>query len=147
MTAWFDQLKTIINRHEEVADDHALARAAAVVLLEMAALDERADPRELETVQRAMAEAFNLDGAELEALISEADTLQGRAVSLHEYTRDLRTGLDTEAREELVGWLWRVAWADGRVDRYEEQLLRRLVDLLGVTHQAFIRLKHQAAPS
>ena len=145
MTSWYEQLKSIVNRHEPAADENALARAAAVVLLEMAAADDQFDASELEVVHEAMGKAFELDGRELDALISEAKTLRSRAVSLHDYTRSLRIGLPRASRDELIGWLWRVAFADGHLDRYEEQLLRRLADLLGVPHEEFIRQKHLAA--
>ena len=143
MTNWFEQLKSIVNRHEPAADEQALARAAAVVLLEMAAVDDHFDPAELEVVHQAIHRAFGLDGAELDELIAEAKGLRQSAVSLHDYTRSLRTGLPRDSRDELIGWLWKVAFADGRVDRFEEQLLRRLADLLGVPHEEFIRRKHQ----
>lgn len=145
MTRWFEQLKAIVNRHEPSADEHATARAGAVVLLEMAAVDDRFDPAELDVVHQAMERAFGLAGAELEELIAEAKTLRRQAVSLHDYTRGLRTGLPRASRDELVGWLWKVAYADGNIDRFEEQLLRRLADLLGVPHEEFIRRKHMAA--
>ena len=145
MTHWFEQLKSIVNRHEPVADEHALARAGAVVLLEMAVVDDRLDEIELEVIHQAMARAFGLAGAELGELIAEAKSLRSEAVSLHDYTRSLRTGLPRDGRDELIGWLWKVAYANGQVDRFEEQLLRRLTDLLGVPHAEFIRRKHMAA--
>jgi len=144
MSAWFEQLKSIVNRHEPAADDNALARAGAVVLLEMAAVDDRFDAAELDIVHQAIERAFGIEGAELDELIAEAKTLRRQAVSLHDYTRGLRTGLPRRSRDELVGWLWKVAYADGSIDRFEEQLLRRLADLLGVPHEEFIRRKHMA---
>jgi len=142
---WFEQLKSIVNRHEPAADDNALARAAAVVLLEMAAADDSFADDELDTVHRAVERAFGLTGPELEELMIEARSLRDQAVSLHDFTRSLRTGLQRKERDALVGWLWKVALADGHLDRFEEQLLRRLADLLGVPHEEFIRRKHLAA--
>ena len=145
MSNWFEQLKSIVNRHEPAADDNALARAAAVVLLEMAAADDSFADDELDTVHRAVERAFGLTGPELEELMIEARSLRDQAVSLHDFTRSLRTGLQRKERDALVGWLWKVALADGHLDRFEEQLLRRLADLLGVPHEEFIRRKHLAA--
>jgi len=146
MTDWFRHLKSIVNRRDEpAADRQALARAAAVVLLDLAAADDDQAGEELELVHAAVRDAFDLEESELAELISQADALQRQAVSLHEFTHDLRTGLSAPERAELVEWLWRVAYADGRIDRYEEHLMRRLADLLGVPHEEFIRRKHQAA--
>lgn len=144
MSTWFEQLKSIVNRHEPSADENALARAGAVVLLEMAAADDRFEAEELDMVHRAIERAFGLAGAELDDLMTEARSLREQAVSLHDFTRSLRTGLGRDQRDALVGWLWKVALADGHLDRFEEQLLRRLSDLLGVPHEEFIRRKHMA---
>lgn len=49
--------------------------------------------------------------------------------------------MDPDQRAELVEWLWRVALADARLDKYEEAMVRRVADLLGVPHHEFIRRK------
>lgn len=146
MTDWFEQLKAwVAPDADQPLDSGAIARAAAIILLEMAATDERRDDDELAVIHQAMGEAFGIDGDELRELLHDAERLRRESVSLHDFTRDLKAHLDRGEREDLVEWLWRVAWADGRVDRYEEQLLRRLADLLGVPHREFIRRKHLAA--
>ncbi len=144
MTHWFEQLKSIVNRHEPGADANTMARAAAVVLLEIAAADDQMSEAELEVVHQAVHRDFDLSAAEVEELLCEAHELREQAVSLHDFTRSLRTGLTRDQRDALVGWLWKVALADGRLDRFEEQLMRRLADLLGVPHAEFIRRKHLA---
>jgi uncharacterized tellurite resistance protein B-like protein len=146
MTDWFNQLRDwVAPSSDEPIDPKTIARAAAIILLEMAAADESRDDEELDVINRAIKQAFDIDDAELGELIRDAETLRRESVSLHDFTRDLKAHLDRDDRDELVEWLWRVAWADGRIDRYEEQLLRRLSDLLGVPHHEFIRRKHLAA--
>lgn len=141
MTSWFNALSNIINPEDTNTSEGDLPQAAAVLLLEMAAADHDNDPAELKAVQAAMADAFQMDPAELERLIERADGLQKESVSLHDYTRQLRLGLEPQQRADLIESLWRVAHADGRIDRYEEHLLRRLADLLGVPHKTFIERK------
>lgn len=145
MTDWFDQLKGIINRHEPESDEHSLPRAAAVLLVELALTDEGGEKAEVEIIHRAMREVFDLDQAELEELMAEARRLQADTVSLHGFTSQLRTGMEPKERAELVEWLWRVAFADGRLGRHEEHMVRRMADLLGIPHGEFIRRKHLAA--
>lgn len=147
MTDWFEQLRSwVAPSSDEPLDLKLVARAAGIILLEMAATDDHRDHDELAVIHRAMQDAFGIDEDELDDLLHDAEKLRREAVSLHEFTRDLKAHLDRDERDQLVEWLWRVAWADGRVDRYEEQLLRRLSDLLGVPHGEFIRRKHMAAP-
>jgi uncharacterized tellurite resistance protein B-like protein len=141
MTDWFANLKQIINRHEAPGDPHALPRAAAALMLEMAVTDEGGEQAELDVIHRAMHTAFGLQQAELDELIAQAHQATRESVSLYDFTRELRTGLAADERAELVEWLWRVAYADGRLDRHEELLVRRVADLLGVPHHEFIRRK------
>lgn len=147
MTDWFEQLRSwVAPSSDEPVDVQYIARAAAIIMLEMAASDEHRDDSELAVIHRAMQDAFGIDDSELGELLRDAEKLRRQAVSLHDFTRDLKAHLDRDERDQLVEWLWRVAWADGRIDRYEEQLLRRLSDLLGVPHHEFIKRKHMAAP-
>lgn len=139
-----DNLKRIIQDHEPEPDEHALPRAAAVLLLELAVADAGIDDSERRVIERAMLERFELDEREVAALIEEAALQQRESHSLHEFTHQLRTQLSPDARGELVEWLWKVGFADGRLDRHEEHLVRRLADLLGVSHREFIRRKHRA---
>ncbi len=146
MSEWFNTLKAIVNRHDQQPEPETLARAAAVVLLELAAADDEQDESELAVIRQAIRHHFELGEQAADELIEEAAHLRTRTVSLHRFTQDLRTGLPRQTRDDLVGWLWRVAWADGRLDRHEEHLVRRVADLIGVPHDEFIRRKHQAAP-
>ncbi|MFU8831830.1 MAG: TerB family tellurite resistance protein [Wenzhouxiangella sp.] len=145
LTDWFENLKRIVNRHEPSDDPHALPRAAAVLMLEMAVTDEGSEDAEIEVIHQAMKKAFGLEPAELDELIEQAHGLRDQTASMHAFTRELKIGLESGQRAELIEWLWRVAYADGRLDRHEELLVRRLADLLGVPHEEFIRRKHIAA--
>jgi uncharacterized tellurite resistance protein B-like protein len=147
VTDWFANLKQIVNRHEPPGDPHALPRAAAALMLEMAVTDDGGDQAELDVIHRAMQATFDMQPAELAELLAEAHEATRASVSLHDFTRDLRTGLTLEQRAELVEWLWRVAYADRRLDRHEELLVRRVADLLGLPHHEFIRRKLAAQPA
>jgi uncharacterized tellurite resistance protein B-like protein len=113
MTNFLENLKQIVNRHEPESDEHALPRAAAVLLLELAATDAGIDAQERHVIERAVKERFGLASAELRELLDEAGRQQRNVHSLHEFTHQLRTGLDSATRSELVEWLWRVAYATG----------------------------------
>lgn len=144
VTDWFKALTGIVNRHEPAADPHALPRAAAALLLEMAVTADGGDEVEQDVVHQAMATVFGMAPDELASLLEQAHQARRQSISLHEFTRGLRPGLDPAQRAELVEWLWRVAFADARLDKHEELMVRRVADLLGVPHSEFIRRKHLA---
>ena len=64
--------------------------------------------------------------------------------SLHPFLRRINRHFDPEQKAEILEDLWRVAFADGRLDKYEEYHIRRIADLLHLPHSAFIRAKHRA---
>ena len=44
----------------------------------------------------------------------------------------------------MVEYLWAVAFADENVDKHEEYLVRKIANLIGVSHKEFIKAKLRA---
>ena len=42
---------------------------------------------------------------------------------------------------DLLSNLWKVALADGYLDKYEEHLLRKISDLIHISHSDYINIK------
>lgn len=115
--------------------------AMAVLLVETARADFDDQPAERQAMLAALASVLGLDAAQAQVLIEHAFGHAREAVSLHEFLRTLNTELDAAAKCELLEWLWRVAYADGRVAPYEEARIRQLADLLFIAHADFVRLR------
>ncbi|MFT4047465.1 MAG: TerB family tellurite resistance protein [Solimonas sp.] len=115
--------------------------AMAVLLLETARADFERSPEELQLIRAQLGRSFGLDAAQTDALIARALDSAGAAVSLHEFVAALNDELDADGKRELLGWLWQVALADGRVEPREEGLIRQLADLLFVPHADFVRAR------
>lgn len=118
--------------------------AIAVLLLECARADFENQPAELEMVRRGLREQFGVDEAALDKLLGDAGASARNAVSLHGPLSRLNAELSADDKRGLMGWLWRVAAADGRIDPHEEGLLRKLADLLYIPHADYIRAKLDA---
>lgn len=123
------------------------ALATALLLLELARSDFEVTDTEQSRIRALLAGRFALDDAALDALLAEAQASARDAVSLHDYVQTLNTGLDLAAKREIMSMLWQVAYADGRIDKYEEHLLRRLADLLYLPMPDYIQVKLAAAGS
>ncbi|TAJ91431.1 MAG: TerB family tellurite resistance protein [Gammaproteobacteria bacterium] len=128
-------------RHK-VAD---LRLAAAVLMVEVGLADSAIGGAERIVMEHTLKEAFKLSPEEAGAIIRLAEQEADHAVSLQEFTRLLNQSLDTGEKRRLVEILWRVAFADQVVDKYEEYHIRKIADLLYVTHRDYIRAKHKAA--
>lgn len=115
--------------------------AIAVLLLECARADFDHQPAELDAIRSALRSQFGVGDAEIERLMGEAAQSAASAVSLHGPVSRLNAELTPEAKRELMQWMWKVAAIDGRVDPHEEHLLRKVADLLYVSHADYIRAK------
>ena len=70
----------------------------------------------------------------------------GGATDLFPYTHLLNQRLEREQKCAILTALWRVAMADGVLDKYEDQVLRRITELLRLEHSDFIAAKQAARP-
>jgi uncharacterized tellurite resistance protein B-like protein len=118
--------------------------AIAVLLLECARADFDRQPAELDAIRSALGEQFGLEGAQIDRLMGDAARSAASAVSLHGPVSRLNAELAPDEKRSLMRWMWRVAAVDGRVDPHEEHLLRRVADLLYISHADYIRAKLDA---
>lgn len=138
----FDRLKEAMHSEGGARDPlRAQQIAAAVLLLEMAHVDNDHDPAEYEEIRRQLKTHFRLDDGEVEELMTAAAPEARDAVSLYDYLKQLNDGLDAAEKREVLEMLWRVAYADQKLDAHEEQLLRDVADLLYLPHEDFIKTK------
>lgn len=124
--------------------DHRLNLAAAALLIEIARADSDFDASEQAAIEALLADTLELAPAEISELVRLATEESREAVSLHQFTRLINEHYSIEEKRRLMEQLWQVAYADGRIDRYEEQLLRRLAELLHMRHSEFMQAKHAA---
>ena len=129
------------------ADDEvdALPLAVAALLFEISRADHEVHEDERKEMVRAVGTVCELDESDIASLLETADTAVEEAISLYDFTSVVNEHLNREKKYELLLLLWRVAYADGRLDRYEEYYIRKIADLLHLSHGDFIRAKHAAA--
>lgn len=115
--------------------------AAAALLVEVARADYHVDGEEEATIGRLLRDTLGLSVDEVESLIELAHEHSRDAVGLHPFTSVVHDRFAPEEKVRLFECLWRVAFADGNVDKYEEHMLRRIAKLLHLPHRDFIQTK------
>ncbi len=115
--------------------------ASAALLLELMKIDGHFDERETEAIADVLANTFSLEQQTLEEIIRLAEDESHQSTSLYDFTSLVNTGYSYEQRVRLIENLWRVAYADKHIDRYEDALIRRIADLIYVNHSDFIKTK------
>ncbi|SVD29416.1 uncharacterized protein METZ01_LOCUS382270 [marine metagenome] len=109
--------------------------AAAALLIEAAYMDEQFDESERAVISDLVRRRFDLELADSERLLFEAESAVAKSQQLYEFTRAVNDRFTPEQRIELMEMLWEVVYADGRVHDFEVSLLRRLGGLLYVSDQ------------
>lgn len=130
----------------EDEQEKAIRLAAAALLVEVARADFDFDAEEERSLESLLRRHYDLSDEEASMLLDEADRRVERSVSLFEFTRTLHERLDEGQKSELVGKLWAVAFADGRLDKYEDAMVHKIGELLYVPRSEVIRRKLLARP-
>ena len=126
--------------------EHRLRLAAAALLIETARADFSEDKVEQEELEKLLYESLDLGRREVRELITQAEAQLDETTSLYDFTRVINDYYLPAQKLELIASMWRVAYADGRLDKYEEYLIRQVAELCYVSHQDYIRTKLAAAP-
>ena len=123
-----------------------LHMACAALLLEVAEADYKDDPSETQSILRALESELGLKRAAVTALLDQAKAETEGATDLFPYTHLINQRCTREQKCAMLTAMWRVAFADGDLDKYEEHLIRRTTELLRLEHSDFIRAKQAGRP-
>jgi uncharacterized tellurite resistance protein B-like protein len=146
LSALFDNAFARDN-HDTGAREHALRVATALLLIEVARADYADDFAEGAAMLESLKQFFALGDAEAALLLEEARTTADRAVELQQFTRRLHEQLSVAEKQRVVEMLWQVALADRRLDKHEDHLVRRIAELLYVSHSDLIRIRNRVRPA
>ncbi|MBK1624595.1 TerB family tellurite resistance protein [Afifella marina] len=120
-------------------DDQRLAFAA--LLVHCVAVDGAAGEDERARMREILKADYGLSGDDLERLITEAERVDAEAIDLYRFTSVLKRQMTIEERIRAVERLWEVIYVDGEVHEFEDNLVWRVAELLGVDRNARIGLK------
>ena len=137
--AFFSEAET-----DATDDEAALHLAAAILLVEVAKSDHSLEASEIERMKVVLQRDWHVDDADLEDLMEVARDTSDHHVSLHAQIDLVNRNFTVRQKFNLICGLWQVSCADGTIHHHEELLVRRLADLLYVSHTDFIRSKHLA---
>lgn len=114
--------------------------ACAALLFELTRSEEDSS-KEWETARGILQKTFKLDDASLDGLVAAADANIKDAHDFHQFTQLINQHYGYDDKKMLLEDLWRMAFADGRLDKYEEHFIRKIAGLLHMAHSDFINAK------
>jgi uncharacterized tellurite resistance protein B-like protein len=118
-----------------------LRLATAAVLLEIGHADGTLDPGEGDDLAGYLQRAFDLSADDARELIGEASEIRNRTIDHFALTNFIRRNASLTQRIDIVKTMWRMVYSDGRLTDYENYLVRKLADLLGLEHHVMIEAK------
>jgi len=124
-------------------DDYRLA--ASALLVHAAAIDGEVSQVERDQLHDVIKRRFELDEAATNELMIEATQAEQQAIDLYHFTSLINRSLDEVGRRRIVEMMWEIVYADGRVTEFEDNLLWRAADLLGISSRDRIELRHHLA--
>jgi uncharacterized tellurite resistance protein B-like protein len=144
-----NQISDVITSPATTTDDAAtrdvaIRNATAVLMVDVARADYSFDEDEFDSLLRLIQAHFDLSAEQAAAVVNAADEKVDGLTSLHDFTQLLHNNLDEREKAHVVGLLWRIAYADGRLDKYEDALVLKISDLLHVSRGKVMQLKHDA---
>ena len=129
------------SENQEEKAKNIINNACAALLIETALADKVFNTEEIDSMKKTLREVYGIDEKDLDELISESEKKVSESTSLYEYTRLINDLCDYQDKLKLIQNLWAIAFADKHLDKYEEYLIRKISDLLYVSHSDFIQQK------
>lgn len=138
---------TVTTDTDRPSREETLRLATAVLMIDVARADHVFEDAEFDRVLELVQTHFELSPEQAAELVNDADEKAEDLVSLHEFTQLLHHNLDEVEKARIVGLLWQIAYADGRLDKFEDSLVLKISDLLHVSRGRVMRLKDDARPA
>ncbi len=121
--------------------------ATAALLIEVMIIDGNMSEDELQSITRTLSTILQLSSEQADELILLSRDEVSEATSLYQFTKEINAHFDQQKKLDLMTAMWRVAFADGHLDKHEEGIIRRVADLLHLRHSEYIQCKINARDS
>src|SRR6201991_4361419 len=130
---------------DRVFDETDYRLAATALLIHVISLDGEPSEAEKRKLHALLEYRFQLDPGTADRLIQDATLVEGEAVDLYHFTSVIMRSVNEEGRLRIIEMMWELVYADGQVSEFEDNVVWRAADLLGVASRDRIDLKHRVA--
>lgn len=133
--------KTNITQKDIESFDDEKILSICIFLIEVSKSDDEYDDLEKSKIIDLLKKEFSLNDDQIKLVITLADQKNNEMISLHDFTEIVNNECSYSEKKDLIKMLWDVAYADGRIDKYEDYTIRKISDLLYIKHSDFIKAK------
>ena len=130
---------------QQAFDDTGYRLAATALLIHVISLDGEPSAVEKQKLHSLIETRFGLDPGTAEKLIAAATLEEGQAVDLYHFTSVIMRAVDETGRARIIEMMWELVYADGRVSEFEDNVVWRAADLLGISQRDRINMRRRVA--
>ena len=120
---------------------HDVLVAVCALFVEMARIDETFTPLEMKTILSILHEKYGLSQEHARAIVEEAERELEDSVDLWQFSNLINENYSNDEKVEIIKTLWKIVYVDGKMDRYEHYLMRKLKNLLRLSQKQLIEAK------
>lgn len=139
----FDKLLSFFQQEEVKTESHKPELAAAALLVEIMNADHALSDDESESIKSILFDTLFITAEVADELLATAKQQVHEATDLFQFTEVINANYSYEEKVSLIESLWKVAYSDKQLDKYEEHMVRRIADLLYVSHSDFMQTKNR----
>ena len=145
--ALLDQLKSMFGLVDEpsAAPPSAIDKnlAAAALMVHVIAADGEITDDEEARLMQILREHYSVTDGEATTLANAAKLAQNDAIDMYRFTSILKQEMDDSERRALVEDLWEMVYADGEVHEFEDNVVWRVAELIGIQSRERMLLKQR----
>jgi uncharacterized tellurite resistance protein B-like protein len=137
----FSKSKVETLKTEKQVSEHDVLVATCALFVEMARIDEKFTPAEVDTILSILKEKYGLSQEHADALFAEADRELEESLDLWQFASLINENYSVDEKIEIIETLWQMVFVDGKMDRYEHYLMNKLKNLLRLSQDQLINAK------
>ncbi len=131
-----------VNKNKQL--DFEMELTAAVLAYEIARSDGEISNDELSLLMQEIEKISNKVGRDAKEILNMVEIYSKDSVSFHDFIEDINKRYSKEDKISLLNFMWKTAYADGKLDVDEERLVRRVADLIRIKDIEVLKLKNDA---
>ncbi len=131
-----------VNENKQL--DFEMELTAAVLAYEIARSDGEISNDELSLLMQEIEKISIKVGRDAKEILNMVEIYSKDSVSFHDFIEDINKSYSKEDKISLLNFMWKTAYADGKLDVDEERLVRRVADLIKIKDIEVLKLKNDA---
>jgi uncharacterized tellurite resistance protein B-like protein len=138
---FFSRSGEAVHPEQKREKPHDIRIATCALLLEMAHIDDEFSGSEQENIILILKRDYQLSDEYATELIQATEEELKGSIDVWQFTNLINQNYSTQEKNQIIEMVWKIAYADGRLDKHEDYLVHKLAKLLRLTHKQLIDAK------